>query len=94
MAVGSYRAQSELRKKPRRQFHYPARILIDKKGQSRPCSVQDISESGARIVLQKDERLPKRFLLLLASRGTARVCREVWRDELTVGIEFVDSDRS
>lgn len=94
MAVDSYRAHTELRKKPRRQFHYPARILIDKKGQSRPCSVQDISESGARIVLQKDEQLPKRFLLLLASRGAARICREVWRDDLTVGIEFVDSDRS
>lgn len=94
MAVDGYRAHTDLRKKRRRPFHYPAQILIDKKGQSRPCSVQDISESGARIVLQKDEQLPKRFLLLLASRGAARVCREVWRHELIVGVEFVDSDRS
>lgn len=90
----SYRAQAELRKKPRRPLHYRARILLSKKGQPRPCSIEDISESGARIVLQKDEELPNRFLLLLTPRGAARVCREVWRDELTVGVEFVDSDRS
>ena len=89
----SYRAQAELRKKPRRVLHYRARILLSKKGQPRPCSIEDISESGARIVLQKDEELPKHFLLLLTPRGVARVCREVWREELTVGVEFVESDR-
>ena len=92
--VGSHRGNAELRRKPRRQLHYPARILTSKKGQSRPCSIEDVSESGARIVLKKDEALPKRFLLLLTARGGARLCREVWRDELTVGVEFVDSDRS
>jgi len=89
----SHRAQTELRKKPRRPLHYRARILLSRKGQPRPCSLEDISESGARIVLQRDEELPKRFLLLLTPRGLGRLCREVWRDELTVGVEFVDSDR-
>lgn len=74
-------------------LHYRAQILLSKKGQPRPCSIKDISESGARIVLQRDEELPRRFLLVLTSRGVARVCREVWRDDLTVGVEFVDSDR-
>jgi hypothetical protein len=93
VAVGNnYRSQTELRKRPRRPFHYRARILTSKKGQPRPCSVEDISESGARIVLQKDEDLPKRFLLLLTSRGVARVCRQVWRNDLTVGVEFLESD--
>jgi len=90
----SHRGQTELRKKPRRPLHYGARILLSKKGQPRSCSIEDISESGARIILQKDEELPKRFLLLLSSRGSARLCRQVWRDELTVGVEFLDSDRS
>lgn len=89
----SHRAQTELRRKPRRVLHYRAQILLSKKGQPRPCSIEDVSESGARIVLQKDEELPKRFLLLVASRGVARVCREVWRHDLTVGLKFVDSDR-
>jgi hypothetical protein len=94
VAVANYQAQTELRKKPRRQFHYRARILTSKKGQPRPCGIEDISESGARIVLQKDEELPKRFLLLLTPRGVARLCRQVWRSKLTVGVEFLDTDRS
>lgn len=75
-------------------MHYRARILLGKKGQPRSCSIEDISESGVRIVLQADEELPKRLLLLLSARGGARICREVWRDELTVGVEFLDTDRS
>jgi len=41
-----------------------------------------------------DEELPKRFLLLLSARVGARICREVWRDELAVVVEFLDGDRS
>ncbi len=89
----SYRAQAELRKKPRRPLHYRARVVLSKKGRPRPCTLEDISETGARIILQEDEELPERFLLLLTPRGIARLCREVWRDERTVGVEFVDSDR-
>ena len=68
-------------------------VVLSKKGRPRPCTLEDISETGARIILQEDEELPERFLLLLTPRGIARLCREVWRDERTVGVEFVDSDR-
>lgn len=94
VAVDSDRSQRELRGKPRRLLRYRARILLDKNGTPRPCNIADISESGARIVLDTDEALPKRFLLLLASRGGVRECRQVWRDGLTVGVEFLAGDRS
>ena len=92
--VDSHQGQAELRQRPRRPLHYRARILLSKKGQPRSCSIEDISESGVRIVLQADEELPKRFLLFLSARGGARICREVWRDELAVVVEFLDGDRS
>lgn len=94
VAAGSDRAQRELRKKPRRLLHYRARILVDRNGKSRPCNIVDISESGARIVLETDETLPKRFLLLLASRGGLRDCRQVWRDGSTLGVEFLAGEGS
>lgn len=94
VAAGSDRKQRELRKKPRRLLHYRAQIVLDKNGKLRPCSIVDISESGARIVLDTSEALPKRFLLLLASRGGIRECRQVWRDELTLGVEFLAGNRS
>jgi PilZ domain len=80
--------RSELRKKPRRQFHYHARILIQG---DKPfaCAISDISETGARIQLEDERELPDRFILLLTPNGDARRhCRMVWRHGLFVGVEF------
>lgn len=89
VAIGNYRNGAELRRKPRRQFHYDASILLD--GTSPPCvcAIADISETGARIVLERERELPERFILLLNRGGEARRhCRVVWRKGLTVGVEF------
>lgn len=91
VVVGNYRNRAELRKKPRRQFHYNARILVDKKTPPIACSISDISESGARLSLENDNTVPETFMLLLTANGGARRrCRVVWRDGLTVGVEFPD----
>jgi hypothetical protein len=87
--VENSRPAKDLRKKPRRQFHYQAKILTSEKAQPRNCQIADISENGARIILERDQDLPSRFLLLLSTRsGTRRVCRLVWRKGLTVGVQF------
>jgi hypothetical protein len=87
------RSRAELRRKPRRHFRYSAKILTDKKGPRCSCSISDISESGARLVLDSDEELPHRFVLLLTAKGEARRhCRVVWRHELTVGVAFTDDE--
>jgi hypothetical protein len=89
VVIGNYRNHAELRKKPRRQFHYNARILTDKDTPPRSCSISDISESGARISLERDDELPQTFILLLTANGGARRhCRVVWREGLVVGVEF------
>jgi hypothetical protein len=89
VVVGNYRARAELRKKPRRQFHYNAAILIEGAKSPCPCAIADISETGARIQLETDCELPERFMLLLTKGGEARRhCRLVWRDGLFVGVEF------
>jgi hypothetical protein len=89
VVVGGLRNHAELRKKPRRQFHYDARILIDDKRPPLPCALADISETGARIVLQNECELPERFMLLLTPNGEARrLCRMIWRDGLTLGVDF------
>ena len=83
-------SRAELRKKARRHFHYSAKILADKKEPPRPCLISDISESGARLLLESDGELANRFVLLLSARGEARRrCRVVWRKELTVGVAFI-----
>ncbi len=82
-------SQAELRRKPRRNFHYNASVLLDAKSLPQPCEIADISATGARIVLAKDCELPERFILLLTRSGEARRhCRLVWRDGLAAGVEF------
>ena len=90
VVIGDFRTRSELRKKPRRQFHYSARIIVDSNRPPLSCTISDISHSGARIALDHDEELPERFILLLTKTGGARrVCRVVWRTDLTYGVEFI-----
>jgi hypothetical protein len=89
VVLGNYRTHAELRKKPRRQFHYNARILTNKRTPLIACSIADISQSGARLALELDVELPDTFILLLTARGsTRRHCRVVWRNGMTLGVEF------
>lgn len=89
VVAGGLRNHAELRKKPRRQFHYDARILTDDKRPPLRCALADISETGARIVLKNECELPERFMLLLTPNGEARrLCRIIWRDGLTLGVDF------
>jgi hypothetical protein len=86
---GHYRTRAELRKKPRRQFHYSAKIVTDGKEPARTCTISDISQNGARLVLDGDDQLPDRFVLLLTRNGGARRrCRVIWRTGMTIGVAF------
>jgi hypothetical protein len=95
VVVGNYRNRAELRKKPRRAFHYTARIVTDPTALQLSCAIADISESGARLTLEHDDDLlPETFVLLLTPDGrTRRECRVVWRDGATVGVEFPDTGK-
>jgi hypothetical protein len=92
VVTGNFRNRAELRKNPRRQFHYTARIMADKNTPLIACSISDISESGARLALEVDGELPDTFILLLTPNGGARRhCRVVWRDGTSVGVEFPEA---
>jgi hypothetical protein len=91
--VGATRQRKDLRKNVRRPFNYAVVILVDEKGSRRSCQISDISESGARLVLDADGDLPDRFVLLLTANGDAqRRCRVVWRRESDVGVAFIDTE--
>jgi PilZ domain len=84
-------SQPDLRKYPRRPFNYAAAIVVDTTTPPRPCRLADVSHSGARLVLERDEELPDRFVLLLTHNGEARRhCRVVWRMGTTLGVEFLN----
>ena len=89
VAVGTSRAKAELRKHARKPFHWRATIVAGAE-QPRPCMVTDVSESGARLKLDKSAELPDKFILLLTTSGAARrMCRVVWRSKKEAGVKFL-----
>ncbi len=90
-AMAKSRNRAEMRKKPRRSFHYNAKILTDRDAQV-ACAIADISHSGARLTVEGDAELPVEFVLLLTRNGAARrQCRVIWRDGLSLGVKFPES---
>jgi hypothetical protein len=93
VVVGNFRNRAELRKKPRRSFHRTARILISREAPLIACAIVDISETGARLLLDNDGEVPEQFVLLLTPTGhPRRDCRVIWREGLTLGVEFPQSE--
>jgi hypothetical protein len=89
VAVGPSRTKADLRKHARKQFHWPATIIAGTES-PRSCTVTDVSESGARLKIDKPDELPEKFILLLTTRGTARrLCRVIWRSKKDAGVKFL-----
>ena len=52
--------------------------------------LSDISEGGARVIGVGEADLPEEFILLLPNDGSSRRrCRQVWRTDDRVGIQFL-----
>jgi hypothetical protein len=55
-----------------------------------PCTLLDVSHSGARLMLPGNEDVPDNLVLLHSEHGRARrQCRVAWRRKDKVGVEFV-----
>ena len=98
--IGNYRTHAEQRKKPRRPFKYNAKIAVKIATKIAPgrdtalveCRVVDISESGARIHLARDQELPQIFTLVLTrGRGPRRFCQVLRREGTTLGVRFIEA---
>jgi hypothetical protein len=80
--------RNEKRRAKRRQLFIAATIAFEP-NQVRPCSVHDVSETGARIETPRPESVPNRFTLLLTPHGfPRRECHVVWRREGLLGVTF------
>lgn len=81
----------EKRRNVRRTFEQPAWIVAEPGAEPLPCTVRDVSKSGARLSVPPRSALPPGFVLHLASNGAvARKCLVVWRSQAgdEVGVEF------
>jgi hypothetical protein len=80
--------KSEKRKKARKSLRHQVWLHYGK-DQSASGTISDVSDSGARLDLDKPDGIPDRFILLLSKNGQARrLCRVVWRAEHQIGVQF------
>lgn len=87
--ASTFRSKADLRKHARKQFHWQAKIITTHEP-PRSCTVTDVSQSGARLKIDKPDELPEKFVLLLTTTGKARrLCRVIWRSKKDAGVKFV-----
>ena len=74
----------------RKSLHQPGWITLEGGFAARPCVVQDMSATGAKITIDDPNVLPARLrLAFVRDARTGRPCEVVWRRGKSLGIKFV-----
>jgi PilZ domain-containing protein len=61
---------------------------IEFSGEVLPCTVRNLSASGAAIDINSPLWFPNRFVLTVASEGWRKPCRVVRRQDKRIGVAF------
>jgi hypothetical protein len=78
------------KREQRKSLRQPGWITLDGGFAARPCVVQDISATGAKVTIDDPNVLPARLRLAFTRDArTGRNCEVVWRRGKSVGIRFV-----
>lgn len=83
--------KKDYRTKPRRLMRYKAWIQTEPGADARACHLADISESGARLLIDDAQSMPNEIRLLVAERSAGRACRVIWRSEGEIGLRFEEA---
>ena len=79
------------RTEPRYKLTTPATIYAKDGSLLFPCTIRDLSRSGARLELLKEAVLPQYFFISILPDGSGRrLCSKVWQVALIAGVRFVD----
>jgi hypothetical protein len=77
--------QAERRQSPRETGPFAAVARLYN-GRSMPCSVLNLSESGAKLAMTRETVLPKEFELSIPARNASWRVRVVWQDGKELGV--------
>lgn len=81
----------EKRGHKRQDLTYRAHVMSVDEVNSAPCVVIDISEVGARLLVENSRIVQDEFILVLAgNRRVLRACKLVWRVDDEIGAVFKD----
>jgi hypothetical protein len=77
----------ERRHAVRRRVQCRAAVASNERAERHDCTVYDMSQTGARLLVDPGVELPPEFLLVL-SRNVSRRCKTIWRHERQIGVRF------
>jgi len=78
------------KREARKSLQQPGWITLDGGFAARPCVVQDMSTTGAKLTMGDSNVLPARLRLAFTRDArTGRNCEVVWRRGKSVGVKFV-----
>jgi PilZ domain len=78
------------KREARKSLQQPGWITLEGGFAARRCVVQDISTTGAKIVVDDPEIVPARLRLAFARDArTGRTCQVIWRRGKSLGVKFV-----
>ena len=73
---------------PRKRAFLGCRIVYAEGRFSFPCTIRNISPTGARIAFAPGETLPARFYLINAREHTGHQARIIWASQTEAGVEL------
>jgi len=80
----------EQRRSIRERVNFPAWIDVGDRSQRIECTVLDVSEGGARLMVPESAKLPREFWLVFSKSGTRRRrCQKVWRSDEQIGVTYI-----
>jgi hypothetical protein len=79
------KGQGERREAPRESGPFAAVARLYS-GRSAPCTVLNLSETGAKLALIRETILPKEFELAIPAKNAAWKVRVVWQDGKELGV--------
>ena len=80
--------QDERRRLPRRRTRLSVAVVFDEPPVVVRATIKDISDLGARLLLDESTPIPDAFDVIELTAGRLRECRIVWRAEPFVGVAF------
>ncbi len=80
---------AERRDSPRLRALKGARIVYGDGSMTRDCTIRNLSDGGARLVLQSTADIPDVFNLFFDD-GARKSCAVRWRKLTELGVEFLD----
>jgi hypothetical protein len=84
----------ERRGAPRRRVLKGSIILFNDRRSTIPCTVRDISTSGARLRVDRAVAIPDAFILIIELDGFEADCQVVARHGQEVGVRFAAPPRN